>query len=83
MHTTNSLDISVYKITGRSLCCRLMIKVIVPLILKAWECVILRAEQIVPASSCDQDFSSFSASLSHSAGLLLTELIYYLLVFSL
>lgn len=41
-------------------------------------------EQIVPASSCDQDFSSFLASWHYChccAGLLLTELIYYQLVF--
>lgn len=61
-----------------------MIKVIVTLILKSWGCFVLGAEQMVPASSCDQDFSSFSASLNYCrrcAGLLLTELIYNLLVF--
>lgn len=61
-----------------------MIKVIVTLIFKGWGCFTQRAEQIVPESSCDQDFISFSASLNYCqycAGLLLTELIHYLLVF--
>lgn len=76
--------ISVYKITGSSLCGRPTIKAIVTLILKSWGCFVLCAEQMVPASSCDQDFSSFSASLNYCrrcAELLLTELIYNLLVF--
>lgn len=60
------------------------IKVIVTLILTGVRRFIPGVEQIAPASSCDQDFSSFLASLNRChccAGLLLTELIYYQLVF--
>lgn len=54
-----------HTVTGSSLCCRPMIKVIVTLIFKGWDCFSMCAEQIVPASSCDQDFSSFWASLNY------------------
>lgn len=83
-HTPIKLDFSVHKITGGSLCCRWMIKVIVILIFKAWDCFSMCAEQIVPAPRCDQVFSPFSANLNYwrrCARLLLTELIYYPLVF--
>lgn len=79
---------TLYHLTGFSLAvalgCRPMIKVIVALIFKGWDCFRMCAEQIVPVSSCDQDFSTFPASLNYCrrcARLLLTELIYYLLVF--
>lgn len=63
-HTAIKLFFSVHEITGSSLG-RPMIKVIVTLIFKGWDCFSMCAEQIVPTSSCDQDFSSFSASLNY------------------
>lgn len=64
-HTAIKLDFPIHKINGSSLCCRPMIKVIVTLICKGGDCFSMCAEQIVPASSCDQEFSSFWASLNY------------------
>lgn len=64
-HTAIKLDFSVQEITGSSLCCRPMKKVVVTLIFKGWDWFSVCAEQIVPASSCDQDFISFWVSLNY------------------
>lgn len=50
-HTIIKLYFSVHKITGSSLCCWSMIKVIVTLIFKGLDCFSMCAEQIVPAQA--------------------------------